>query len=143
MKKAVLLWRIMKRTGFIQIFTSYLIFFLITALVLRLKEPGIETYGDSIWYCFVASATIGFGDIVVVTTLGRVLTIILAVYSVAVTAIFTATIANYYMNMIQMRANESAEVFLAQLERLPELTPEELSALSEKIRNFKSSHNIR
>ncbi|MCC6094727.1 MAG: two pore domain potassium channel family protein [Eubacterium sp.] len=143
MKKAVLLWRIMKRTGFIQIFTSYLIFFLITALLLRLKEPGIETYGDGIWYCFVVSATIGFGDIVAVTTIGRILTIILAVYSVAVTAIFTATIANYYMNMIQLRANESAEAFLDQLEHLPDLTPEELAALSEKIKHFKSSHDIR
>ena len=139
MKRIPLLWRIMKRTGFLHVFASYMIFFLILALVFYIREPGVESYGNGIWYCFVASTTIGFGDVVAVTTLGRALTMILTVYSIAVTAMFTAVIANYFMNIIQMRANDSAEAFLYQLEHLPELSKEELEELSKKVKARRDS----
>ena len=73
-------WLVLKRTGAINIFIGYLIFMCVTAVILVIFEPQIHTFRDGIWYCFVASSTIGFGDIYVVTPVGRILTILVTVY---------------------------------------------------------------
>lgn len=140
MKKRRLLWRILRKTGFMGVFAVYLVYFLAIALVLFLHEPGIHNYGEGVWFCFAAATTIGFGDVVVTTMIGRVLTITLAVYSIGITAMFTAVISNYFINLSELRANESAEAFRDQLEHLPELSHEELVDLSEKVKRWGKKH---
>ena len=61
---------VLRKTGAIKLFTSFFIFFILVALVLRLVEPNINTVFDSFWYCFIAFSTIGFGDIVATTVIG-------------------------------------------------------------------------
>ena len=46
-------------------------------------NPNIRTFGDALWWWFVSSTTVGYGDIAPVTTLGRlagVVTIIVGIY---------------------------------------------------------------
>ncbi len=46
-------------------------------------NPHITTYGDTLWWWFVSSTTVGYGDIAPVTTMGRlagVVTIIIGIY---------------------------------------------------------------
>lgn len=40
--------------------------------------------------------TIGFGDIVVVTTIGRILSVVLGLYGLFIIAIITSIVVNYY-----------------------------------------------
>ena len=48
------------------------------------------------WYCFAVITTIGFGDFVAKTLMGRVLTVILGLYGIVVVAIITSVIVNFY-----------------------------------------------
>ena len=73
-------YRVLKRTGTLKIFVSFLVFLSGAAAVLAVVEPGIHTWGDAMWYCFVASTTIGFGDICVVTRAGRIITVLVSAY---------------------------------------------------------------
>ena len=51
-------YKILKRTGTLQIFMSFLLFLCGASFVLVLAEPAINTFGDGLWYCFVAATTI-------------------------------------------------------------------------------------
>lgn len=48
------------------------------------------------WYCFALISIIGFGEVIAVTTVGKVLSVILTSFSIAIIAIITSTIVNYY-----------------------------------------------
>lgn len=129
-------YQILKRTGTLKIFVSYLLFLCGAAAVLTVWEPGIERFGDGVWYCFVAATTIGFGDICVTTVLGRVITVLVSMYGILMTAMVPGVVVSYYMEYLKVREKETVSVFLEQLERLPELSEEELEELSERVKQF-------
>ncbi|TAJ47858.1 MAG: potassium channel protein [Herbiconiux sp.] len=59
--------------------------------------PGatIDSFGDAIWWACVTMTTVGYGDYVPVTLLGRVLAVILMFGGVAIVGVSTATIVSY------------------------------------------------
>jgi len=129
-------YRILKRTGTLKIFVSFLMFLCAAAAVLVVLEPGIHTWGDAMWYCFVASTTIGFGDIYAVTMGGRIVTVLVAAYGILMTAMVPGVVVSYYMEYLKIREKETISIFLEKLERLPELSEEELRQLSQRIREL-------
>ena len=139
MKKLRILGEILRRTHADKILFGFVAFLFIDAFLIMLVEPDITHYGDSIWYCYVALATIGFGDIVAKTFIGRVLTILLSLYATLVIAIVTGVIANYYMQIIQIRQKETLANLMDRLESLPEMSKDELQEISNKVKHFRNS----
>ncbi len=136
MKKRKLLMNVLKRTGAIKLLYGYLVVFLAIAIMIVIVEPNINSVQDGIWYCFSVMTTIGFGDLLAVTLIGRILSIILSVYSIIMIAVIPGVITSFYMETIKLRTNDSMEKFMSDLERLPELSKEELEELSQKVKNF-------
>ncbi len=136
MKKLRILKSILVRTHTTQILSSYLLFIFVVALVIQLVEPQIHAYGDALWYCYAVISTAGFGDIVVSTLIGKIASVLLTVYSLIVIALITGVIVNYYNQIIQVRQKETLAAFIDKLERLPELSREELAEMSEKVNQF-------
>lgn len=141
MKKLRILKSILVRTHTTQILFSYLLFLFADALVIQLVEPRIHSYSDALWYCYAVISTAGFGDIVVSTPIGKFLSVLLTIYSLIVIALVTGVIVNYYNQLIQIRQKETIAAFIDKLEHLPELSPEELAAMSEKARLFFNKKN--
>lgn len=135
-KRRRMLMQAFRTTGATKLFVSFLVFFLIAALVIWIFEPTIQTYFDSLWYCFVAIATIGFGDITATVLITRLVTVVLWLYAVGIIAIFTAVITGFFIDLSKLRSDESVREFLVELEHLPELSKEELKELSEKVKKF-------
>ena len=117
--------------------SGFVAFMLLTALVIWVCEPEIKTYQEALWYCFTVVSTIGFGDVVVHTSISRSLSVVLSLYAVVTLAIFTGVIVNYYTQLVELRQQESLAVIMDKLERLPELSRQELEQLSDQIRNAK------
>lgn len=65
------------------------------AILFPIFEPNIPTFADSVWYCFILISTVGFGDLVAVTSIGRFLSIIIGIYGIVIIAILTSTIVCY------------------------------------------------
>ncbi len=133
MKKLRLLKQVLVRTQGDKMLISFLIFLLLDALVIFFAEPTFETYGDSVWYCYAVITTIGFGDLVVTTTLAKICTMLLSLYSILIIAIITGIVVNYYTELLKVQQNESVVDFLDKAEHLSDLSKEELDELSRKI----------
>ena len=129
-----------KTTGADKIIGGYILWFFIAAAMIWLLEPTITSYGDSLWFCFATATSIGYGDQVAVTVIGRIIAVMLSVYSIGVIAIFTAVITSFFTDLARFRANDSARAFLDDLEHLPELSKEELEKLSQKVKDFEKEN---
>lgn len=66
------------------------------SFIFYVTESGFNNYFDGIWYCFTLVTTIGFGDLVTTSVIGRILSIILGVYGVIYVALLTSIIVNIY-----------------------------------------------
>ena len=84
-----------------------------------------------------ARSEIGVGDIVAVTTAGRILTVILVLYGIFVIALIPGVVVNYFVEFNKIRYNESLLMFMDRLEHLDTLSKEELRDISQNIRNFR------
>lgn len=141
-KKLEILWNIMKHTEADKVLTSYLVFVFIDAALIWLFEPTIHTYHAALWYCYAVISTAGFGDVVVTTLIPAILSVLLTIYSLLVIAIITGVIVNYYTQTIQLRDKETLVSFMDRLERLPEMSDDELRDLSEQVKAFRSTRKM-
>lgn len=127
---------VLRRTHFFETLFVYLMVFFIVALVIYRLENIFDSYGQSLWYCFELVTTVGFGDNVVITKAGRILSIGLSAYSIGMIAIITSTVVTYHQIKIKTQDNDILTMFMDKLERLPELDKEELIAMSERIKKL-------
>ena len=131
-----MLFKAIKTAGADKIISGYLLWFLAAAIPIWIWEPNINSYGDSLWFCFASATSIGYGDFSAVTVVGRVITVLLSIYSVATIAVFTAVITSFFTDLARLRASDSAREFVDQLEHLPELSKEELEELSRRVKEY-------
>lgn len=137
MHKFKLLCLIIRRSGAGKPLAGFVTTFLVCALILWLIEPSVQTFGDAIWFLWAVSLTVGLGDITAVTLVGRVVTIICSLYAVITMAIITAVVVDYFHERRQEQLNESLSLFMDKLERLPELSDEELRDMSAKVKDLR------
>ena len=68
----------------------------------------IVSLGDAIYWAVVTMATVGYGDMVPVTTFGRVLAVLLVLSGILIVGITTATVVSYFNETIR-RHNTGSE----------------------------------
>lgn len=96
------------------LFVSYLTTLLATVYFASLMfyvvenkvNPNVSDYGDSIWWAFMDVTTIG-SNVIAVTPLGRVLSVVLAALGMMMFPIFTV----YITSIIQRRNKEKDEYY--------------------------------
>ncbi len=120
-----------------KILGGYLAFILVSALLIWIFEPTITTYRGALWYCYAVISTVGFGDMIVTTAIPKVISVLITIYSIVVIAIITGIFVNYYNQVIEMKNHNTLSAFMDKLERLPELSPEELQDLSNRVIAFR------
>ena len=105
-------------------------------IILKYVEPDVHTIGDGMWYTFVASTTIGFGDIAATTFIGRIITIFVSLNGIIVFAMMTGVVVNYYNEYLNMKKEDTISKFLEKLEDLPNLSKKELESISNKVKEY-------
>ena len=114
-----------------------LIFFVcVFGYIFYLTEPGVDTFGDGIWWALVTVTTVGYGDITPSTTLGRFVASALMFLGLGLIATVTAIVsAKFTQNFVDTHTNddvlEKLEELEAEIEKLKELEEDELEKLDE------------
>ena len=117
---------VIKKSMVYEIILALLIFVILCSIYFTIVEPNMTSYVDSLWYCFTVITTIGFGDVYVTTTLGRILSVILGIWGIAVVALFTSIIVNFYNEMNYRREYKKVEKIEKEVERIEDEEKEKL-----------------
>ncbi len=127
------------RTKAHRILITYVVFVLLAALAIVVFDPQVSRYGDALWYCYAVISTAGFGDVVVSTTVTKIISLLVTMYSTIVIAIVTGVVVNYYTEVIEIQKKETFTAFVDRLERLDTMTTEELREISDQVKRFKNN----
>ena len=101
------------------------------------RRPQTLTFGDGAWFSFEVVSTIGFGDVSAAGPVARVAAVVLSVLSIFYIALLTGVVVSYCTTAIKARQEGTLANFAANLERLDEMTPEELAAFSKRVREYR------
>ena len=112
MKRIKVLGSVLKRTRADKIIIGFIVFIFAIAAVIQLVEPDINRYGDALWYCYAVISTAGFGDVVAVTFIGKMCSVLLTIYSLFVVAIATGVVVNFYTQMVELQRKETLAMFM-------------------------------
>lgn len=137
MKKLRILKSVLQKTKADKIIFGFVIFLFACAFIILLVEPDITRYGDALWYCYEVFSTIGFGDIVATTFVTKVISVLITIYALFAIAVVTGVIVSFYNSCVEAQFKESKEIFLDKLQRLPELSKEELEEMAKKAKKWK------
>jgi len=74
---------------------------------------------------------------VAVTFIGKICSVLITVYAIYAIAIITGVVVNFYTQMVEMQRKETLTMFMDKLERLPELSKEELEVISKNVKKFR------
>ena len=133
-----MLVEIERQAGFGPITCVFLAVFMLCSVTVWLADPATNTLGDGMWFSFQAVSTIGFGDVTAAGPVARVATVVLSVVSIFYIALITGVVVSYCNAMLKARQEGTLAHFVESLERLDEMSHEELAAFSRRVREYRS-----
>lgn len=95
--KTPMIKRLVQRLG--RPFLYAMIAVLVCAAIVERAEDhkhGFKTYGDSVWWAFVTLTTVGYGDLVPESRLGRITAVVLMFVGVAMLGTVAASLASLF-----------------------------------------------
>lgn len=119
--KINIIQKIIKKSMVYEIILSLCILVVLCSLYFTIVEPNMTSYVDSLWYSFSVITTIGFGDVYVTTTFGRILSVILGISGIVVVALFTSVIVNFYNEMNKRRDEKEMQKLIEKVEEIEEI----------------------
>lgn len=102
---------------------------LVSGTLMAVIDPNIETPLDGLWWAWVTITTVGYGDIVPVSTAGRVFASVLILMGIGLVSVLTATISALF---IQQDEEEQNKRLIEQEERI-EALEEQLHRMEDKL----------
>ncbi|MEZ5701607.1 MAG: potassium channel family protein [Burkholderiaceae bacterium] len=75
-------------------------------------EPGIHSLQDGLWLAFTTAATVGYGDTVPQTHIGRVFAVVVVLLGLAVLSLVTASLAALFVERDVQAEERQIEVDL-------------------------------
>lgn len=120
--------KIIKKSMVFEILMTLAILIILCSIYFTVVEPNITSYVDSLWYSFSVITTIGFGDVTVTTTFGRILSVMLGISGIVVVAVFTSIIVNFYNEMNKRREEKTIKELIDNTKELEKITEQEEKA---------------
>ena len=111
---------------------------LLSGFIMTLVDKkDFPTYGNAVWWAIVTLATVGYGDFVPTTPLGRLVGSAVIVLGVTFLAFLTATVTSYFVSSEQERAKvqelEQREATDRELRELLERLHSRLEAIEKRL----------
>ena len=124
--------KVISKTLTLEILMGLLVLVTLFSVYFTLVEPGMTSYVDSLWYSFSVITTIGFGDVTVTTTLGRILSVLLGIYGIIMVGLVTSIIVNFYNELNRKREEKILNKIEQKEEEVEKLVEEQQEDNKEK-----------
>jgi voltage-gated potassium channel len=72
-------------------------------------NPEVSTYESAMWYSIVSMTTVGYGDIVPITAIGRIIGVIIILTGMGYVSLVTATLAYSFLDFFRKESRKAAE----------------------------------
>lgn len=98
------------------------------------------SYADGIWWAFVTTTTVGYGDISPTTFYGRLIAMFLMLIGIGMIGSITSTLTSYFLKTEARGVkNEAIENIKAQLDHFDELSCEDVDAICRILKALKKT----
>ena len=104
---------------------------LIAAVLETIVDSGIDGFGNAIWWAIVTVTTVGYGDVVPSTTIGRVIAGLLMLVGVSAIPITTSLVVSVFITRLQAKQREQDSAERAEIVRHLERIERTLAAMAE------------
>ena len=104
-----------------------------STLILYFFDPSIVTVFDAVWFVFQTVTTVGFGDVIPSSPLGKFVGLILLINGVLMFSIFTASFAYMFNDRIFKKENDEFNQRVDSLKDNMNETVASIDAIKEKV----------
>ncbi len=104
-------------------------------------ESSITNLGDALWWSFTTITTVGYGDQEPVTTVGRLIAVVLMIGGISLIGLVTATLASWIVERVAEEDATKQAATAAHIEALRAGTDKQLASLRDDIAQLKSALN--
>lgn len=104
-------------------------------------ESSITNFGDALWWSFTTITTVGYGDQEPVTTLGRLIAVVLMIGGISLIGLVTATLASWIVERVAEEDATKQAATAAHIDAFRSGTEQQLAALQADIAHLKSALN--
>ncbi|MCE5221293.1 MAG: potassium channel family protein [Clostridium sp.] len=120
---AVLIYKLKNRADKFLKTNNFQYILIITIVTVFIGAFGIsitedKTFADSLWCSFVTTTTVGYGDISLVTNIGRIIAALLMLVGIGFVGMLTGTIATYFLSYKKKDKSYKSEVIETIQEKL-------------------------
>jgi voltage-gated potassium channel len=88
---------------------------LIAAVLETIVDSGIDGFDNALWWAIVTVTTVGYGDVVPTTTIGRIIAGALMLVGVSAIPIATSLVVSVFITRMQAKQREQDAVERAEL----------------------------
>ena len=150
--KIVRVWNVIKDRNSLYYFIHYhsfgvlflllLIYVSISSIFLILLEDSVNTVGEAFYFIVITATTVGFGDIVPVSPIGKALTIITIIVGIVFVAILTAHLTMIYNQQNSLQTRKALRESFSRTKKTVTKSNKEIKELHEKIDNLEKENKI-
>lgn len=127
--------------GFINLLYMSIALIFLGAILIYIVEKNItiNTFEDALWWSFVTTTTVGYGDLSPQTTAGRIIASSLMIVGIGVIGAFTGTIATFFIRVDETeKESENNSDLLNYIKNTKELTENDKKTLIDFINFLKN-----
>lgn len=123
--------KFLKETYLDKIMLITILFVFIITILIRILDSSINDIRTAFWYVVVSMTSTGYGDVVPVTTSGRIIGMVAMVGGILIFASFTAVVSSLYVSKLSREKHDDLE------SKIDDLTCE-IEKLNKKIDELKN-----